>query len=230
MMRIENEDLLADFQQQYQVQALFSSGECPEMELFAFQKGDILLEEGMPSKHLFFLVAGAVKIATYSTTGKVLQLSHLEAFQVIGEMAVLWEREATANVQATKPGYCLALSLEKHRQQLLNDVVFLRYVCHRLSEKMTDHNQVFSHTIFEPLENRLAALILQRAANQVVRPVLTEWAELLCTSYRHLLRSLSALCAEGAIEKQGRQYRVKDEVMLGKIASGEGRAEPHVKQ
>lgn len=224
MVRVENDGRLKGYLKQYRVQTLFSSGKCPEMDLFAFQKGDFLLQEGMPSEYLFFLVEGAVKIATYSTGGKVLQLSHVEAFQVIGEMAVLWDREATANVQATRAGHCLALSLDKHRNALLNDVVFLRYVCHRLSEKMTDHNQAFSHTLFEPLENRLAALLLQRASNQVVRPVLTEWAEVLCTSYRHLLRSLSALCAEGILEKQGRQYRVKEEALLQKIANGEGRS------
>lgn len=75
-----------------------------------------------------------------------------------------------------------------------------------------------STTIIDSLENRLASVILKNADENLIKPNLTEWSELLCTSYRHLLRNLKDFCNRGILEKQGKKYLILDLETLKKMA------------
>ena len=75
-----------------------------------------------------------------------------------------------------------------------------------------------------PLENRLASYILatvQDSEENYLRFTgnLTEVSELLGTSYRHLLRTLSNLTSKGAIRKRSNYYEVIEIEILKDLAS-----------
>ncbi len=78
-----------------------------------------------------------------------------------------------------------------------------------------------SINLLYPLENRLASYILatgERIDNneEIIKfnENLTEIAELLGTSYRHLLRTLNNLSCKGAIRKKINYFQVLDEKIL----------------
>ena len=83
-----------------------------------------------------------------------------------------------------------------------------------------------STNLLYPLEKRLASYI-NTVAIFMESPDgdeylwfnenLTYLAELLGTSYRHLLRTLNDLCTQGVIHKEKEGYRVVDKVHLSKI-------------
>ncbi|MEG2718091.1 MAG: helix-turn-helix domain-containing protein, partial [Clostridia bacterium] len=68
-----------------------------------------------------------------------------------------------------------------------------------------------------PLQARLCSYIRIVCANGFFHEKLTELAELLGTSYRHLLRTLDALCAQGVLSREENGFRVMDEEALQRL-------------
>lgn len=217
-MNIHNEKLLSKFIEKYKIHSRFSDNNSPNFELFLFKKGELLLQAGGHSNFIYFLVEGKIKIYNYSLDGKIIFLSQLEPFQIIGEIGSLWDWEALANVEARSKVYCIGIQLDKYRELLLTDKIFLRFLCHKLALKIISTDMYHSTTIIDSLENRLASVILKNADENLIKPNLTEWSELLCTSYRHLLRNLKDFCNRGILEKQGKKYLILDLETLKKMA------------
>lgn len=220
-MEIHDDKLLSKFIDKYKINSRFSNKNSPELRLFQFQKGDLLLRVGGYSEFIYLLVEGKVKIYNYSIDGKIVFLSQLEPFQIIGEVGSLWWWEPTANVEATSVVYCIGIQLSKYRELLLSDTEFLRFLCQKMALRIISNNEYHSITKFDTLENRLASVILNNSVDNFVKPNLKDWSELLCTSYRHLLRTLKKFCDKGILEKQERKYLILDLKTLKRIASEE---------
>jgi len=218
LMKINNETLLSKYISQFNLLNIFSQEKPAAFELFQFQKGELLLRSGEISDYFFILVEGQLKVYNYSLDGKIIFLSRLVPFQVIGEIASLWGWEATANVEASSEVFCIGIHLNRHRDDLLNDLVFLRFLCQKMSLKTISNNKYFSSTVFDSLDSRLAALLVENASDDKVKPKLSEWAELLCISYRHLLRTLNKFMEKGILAKQGQSYILLDQEMLKVMA------------
>ena len=76
---------------------------------------------------------------------------------------------------------------------------------------------------FEPLETRLAAFILETEQDGVFRYNLTLCADLVETSYRHLLRTLHTFCAMGILKrKEKSSYLIADRSQLEELRMGHG--------
>lgn len=219
MEKIENIPLFNKFLLESNILELFSNDMTSKMDFFSFKKGDILINEGECSDYLFFLVSGIMKVFSHSSSGKVMFVSHFKSFQILGESCSLWNKPPTATVKATTNGYCIGISLAKHRDTLLNDIKFLRYTCMSLGERLSEMNSYTCITMFDSLESRLASFILKNSKDNIFHYNLTECAELLCTSYRHLLRVLNTFCNNNKLDKKGKYYKILDEAYFIEIAS-----------
>lgn len=219
MEKVENNSLFNKYVRETKILELFSNNMSDKMDLFYFKKGDVLITEGECSDFLFFLVSGKTKVFSHSSSGKVMFVSHFKSLQILGETCSLWRKAPTASVQATTNGYCIGISLIKHRETLLNDVKFLRYTCMNLGERLSYMNSNTCVTMFDSLESRLASFILKNSKNDIFHYNLTECAELLCTSYRHLLRVLNTLCNNSKLNKTGKYYKILDKDYFIEIAS-----------
>lgn len=219
MEKVESNSLFNKYVIETKILELFSNDMHNKMDLFYFKKGDVLINEGECSDYLFFLVSGKMKVFSHSSSGKIMFVSHFKSLQVLGETCSLWKKPPTATVQATTNGYCIGISLKRYRELLLNDIKFLRYTCMNLGERLSYMNSNTCITMFDSLESRLASFILKNSKDNVFHYNLTECAELLCTSYRHLLRVLNTLCSNGKLNKTGKYYKILDEDYFIKIAS-----------
>jgi len=219
MKKVENNSLFNQYVRESSILNIFSSDMKDKMDLFSFKKGDILIKEGECSDFLFFLVSGKMKVFSHSTSGKVMFVSHFNSLQVLGETCSLWQKTPTASVQATTDSYCIGISLTRHRETLLNDVKFLRYICMNLGERLSYMNSNTCITIFESLESRLASFILKNSKDNIFHYNLTECAELLCISYRHLLRVLNTFCSNNKLNKKGKYYEILDKNYFVEISS-----------
>lgn len=189
------------------------------LELFFFRKDEYVLYEGLHSDHLYFLAQGQVRIYSSIGNGKSFDHGYFPFFRVIGEASCLWGEPASASVQCTEDSYLFALSLKKNRDYCMNNVAFLRYICNILRAQMWEQKQG-RNTLFFPLEQRLASLLLQNNSNGMLERKITECADMLCSSYRHVLRLLDSFCRRGLVNKCGHgKYRIADEQQLEQIAS-----------
>lgn len=219
MKKIENKALFNKYLSESNILSIFSNEMTDKLHLFSFKKGDLLINEGECSDYLFFLVNGKTKIFSHSSSGKILFVSHFNSLQVLGETCSLWGKSPTASVKAITNCYCFGISLNIYRETLLNDVKFLRYICLSLGERLSEMTSNTCITVFESLESRLASFILNNSKDNLFSYNLTECSELLCTSYRHLLRVLNTFCINGKLNKKGKIYEILDKSYFEEISS-----------
>ena len=219
MKKILDQNIIGHYLHETNIAQLFSHDIDDFLELFYFKKNEFVLHEGVSSDYLYFLADGEVKIYSSIGNGKHLDHGHYPLFRVIGEAATLWGDPASASVQCETAGYFFGIALTRHRATLLNDVSFLRYICEVLRSQMNAQRHS-SHALFFPLESRLASLILQNSEDGVLHYNLVTCADLLSTSYRHLLRVVGRLCEDGLLAKEGKgRYHVVNRPGLEQLAA-----------
>ena len=113
----------------------------------------------------------------------------------------------------------IGLPLERYANSLRANLPFLLRVGAGLSEKLDAQVKSSAAIILQPFESRLCGYMLETAQNGVFHETLTNVADELGCSYRHLLRSLQILCDEGLLEKRKVGYGLKDMPALRKRAS-----------
>ena len=96
----------------------------------------------------------------------------------------------------------------------------MRNICELLASKINNEGR-YSTTLLDPLEVRLAQFILLNATNHLFTLQLTDCADALNTSYRHLLRIMKQLCALNILSKEHNCYYIQDRDALERVSSGE---------
>lgn len=223
MKKVNDREKLKGYVQRYKINEVFSSDMSEHMELFAFSDNEYICKAGESINHLFFFVEGKAKVYASLSNGKSLLLCFYYPFKILGDIEFMHHSTADSNVQVIKKAYCIGISMENIRRYLLEDSRFLRFVCDSLGEKLARLSKYSSINLLYPLENRLASYIMANGISKEKHQIvfegnLSEVAELLGTSYRHLLRTLNSLCAQKAIKKNGSSYEVLDLSKLEKLA------------
>lgn len=185
-------------------------------EVHVYTSGEYLAHEGTPAPYFDFLVHGDVISYSYTCTGRIHCESYMSGFGILGQAAALWEQPAFNDVLALTECTCVTIRMDQYREPLLNDVKFLRFITYWMSQHVRDN--AFRHN---PLEVRTARFILQVARNDVFRFNLSQCADILETSYRHLLRVLKQMCSEGLLEHRGNGYQIRDRQGLTLLSRGE---------
>lgn len=221
MKRIQNPVKIKKAVDSLPVADIFSRDYSGCFELFEYEKDEFIIREGQLNDFLLFVLNGRVKCFSYAANGKVQFISHLHHAQSIGLVGSIWHKPAINNVQATELCRCLALSLVRYRDELMNDNKFLCYLCLQLGDILQHSNRRMQVLQSTTAESKLASVILASASEDgICRLNLSVTAEVVGTSYRHILRMLSRLCAAGILEKKGKVYKIKDSVYLS-MCSGE---------
>lgn len=227
IQKIENQNELSKVIIKYDINKIFSKDMRPYMELMTFKKNEYVIRETDDIKYLIFQLKGKAKVFTTLSNGKSLLLCFYEGFMVLGELEIISCKKAMNNVQVLEDTYCIGISAENVRRYLLNDAIFLKYICESLGGKLYQCSRNSSINLLYSLENRLASYILTTGENKeigeytelIFNENLTEIAELLGTSYRHLLRTLKELCSKGVLKKIQNYYQVMDKAELSRISA-----------
>lgn len=218
MKKIYNSDLLITYINHDKISQKFSSQLLKYFELFSFEKGDIIIRQGFCSEYLYFIVEGKAMVYSYTPSGNITLLAFCDGYESLGDSASLWGKEAIANVEAISDGKCIGISLEKYRELLLQDPVFLRTTCETLANKLNESNTIVANVFLGPIEARLAFYILHTAKKNIFSANLSECATIMRTSYRHLLRMLNIFCQNKILEKKGKAYIILNSEDLEKMA------------
>lgn len=227
MIKIDDSKKMQDYISKHGIDKIFNKDMKSFMELMFFKKNEYIWRQGEASKCLYFFIQGKAKVYTTLSNGKSLLLCFYPEVKVFGDLELMSGQTAAASVQAIEDTYCIIISLEKVQDYLFNDVKFLRFIGNSLSEKLNQSSKNSSINLLYPLENRLASYILEtsqiitnnEASVLVFNENLTEIAELLGTSYRHLLRTLNSLCQKNIIIKRNNYFEIMDKQSLKKLAA-----------
>ena len=190
-----------------------------DAERFFFEQGDYLLREGEPIDCIYFVVSGKAKVCLNISNGRQLLLSYFLSEGIIGDAELMIGRHtAITTLQAVSDFICIGLPLTVYAAALKNNITFVNYIGKELAEKLMQSSINRAITILQPLDARLCAYITQTASGGIFRETLTEVAELVGTSYRHLLRCLDKLCKDKILQKQVYGYQIINQHELNKKA------------
>lgn len=225
MEKLQDLKQLKRYYLKYEMEQLFTLNHLEEFELIKVNRLEYICFQEKSMEYLCFLVEGKAKVFKSLANGKTLLISFYEPFEVIGDVELIKAMPSVCTVQALETCYLLALPVEKLRASLRKDTKFLNFVCNALAEKLDHISNNSSINLLYPLENRLASYINMTAVKleksnhiRCFNENLTELAELLGISYRHLLRTLSGLCQEEILSRQKEGYVILNEEAIRKLA------------
>lgn len=223
-MKIKDAKKRAAYLSQYPIEAYFSENTmgilADSVEVHVFRKGEFLCEERVAPRRLYFLMDGKVKLSMIHQDGSVTLAQYFEAVSVLGELELLGIRSQSQSIEAVQDAVCIALPFERCGALMLSDTVFLRNLSRFLAEKMLRSVDKLVATQSYPLENRLAAYLLETEEDRGMAPGgwmklrLTDLAQYLGCSYRHLSRVMGQFAEAGWIEKERTRLRITDRTAL----------------
>lgn len=190
------------------------------ISVMRYAKGEFICSEGQPILYLFIVLDGKAQVFVTSNGGKTLLLSFFSSKSLLGEVELLTDGLASTSVQAVTDMLCIGIPLANYRNYLKNSIKFMNYLGGELALKLTRSTKNNAANILYALEARLCAYIFVSAEENVFIKKLTEVAELLGTSYRHLLRTLEKLCSLHILERRTHGYLIKNSSALAERSGG----------
>ncbi|WP_261856902.1 cyclic nucleotide-binding domain-containing protein [Clostridium folliculivorans] len=226
IIKINNRSTIEAFKDLHNIDSYFSSDMTTHMEIHIFEKGELVYRSNEEIEYFYFLVKGKCKVYTLLQNGKSLLLRFYNPLMVMGDLEFISESTANCNVEAVHSCTFIGISLDVIRKYAKDDAIFLRHICKSLSEKLATSAVSNSINLLYPLENRLASYMLAISSEEdlstslkgIVAERFTEIAELLGTSYRHLLRIINKLCDQKIIARNGNSLVILDYERLENLA------------
>ena len=225
MKKIEDPFIIEKYYNELNMQEIFINDVTKHMKLLKFDKYEYLSREEEDLEYLLFFIQGKAKVFKTLPNGRNLLLAFYNSIRVIGDIEIVKNQSATSTIQALSTCYCLAIPMKKARLELTNDRKFLKFTCESLAEKLAAVSMKSSINLLYPLENRLASYINEFLTNDEDSNIYIDFdenlvniAELLGSSYRHLLRTLNTLSKKGVLEKEDGKYKVINKVLLEELA------------
>jgi CRP/FNR family putative post-exponential-phase nitrogen-starvation transcriptional regulator len=189
-----------------------------DISVFRYKSGEFILRQGYPCPYLLLVLEGKMKVLSTVPSGRTLLFCYQTSSGIIGEVEFSADSDSAASsVQAVTPVTCIGIPRARFGDELKNNVTLLRAVNTALAQKLYRSSKNSAATILHPLGERLCAYIAMTNTGGCFREKLTDTAEILGTSYRHLLRTLGGLCNKGVLEKTPQGYIIKDEAKLRRI-------------
>ncbi len=211
-MKVKDSRKTAEYIKKYAVQEYFSENVEALLELHIFRKGDFVCEERKTPDHLYFILEGKVKLSLIHQDGNVTLVQYYEPGDILGELELLGMRQQSQSIEAVTDLVCLALPFDRCKEMMLGDARFLQNLCRLIAGKMQRSVNKLVDTQTYPLENRLAAYFLKKEEEvgheQWMQVKLTDLAQYLGASYRHLSRVIKDFSEAGWIVKERTRIKV----------------------
>lgn len=228
MKELHDRALLHTLVQNSPLHEIFDAATISQMRLYQAEKGDILCAKGDQLHQMHFILEGKIKIYTTLPNGKSLLLRFNNPLAIIGDVEFVTQYEARNTVEFVHRSLSVALPFKVLQENYRNHAPFLQFILHRISHKLYTSSNSTSLNLLYPVENRFASYLLSTlstdpsstASQELKTSKLTEVAELLGTSYRHLNRVIRNLCATAVIERKKGALMIKDRDKISELASG----------
>ncbi|SDO66854.1 Crp/Fnr family transcriptional regulator [Halobacillus aidingensis] len=214
--------------EKYDLARIFPEEFVPKINVFTFTKGDVLFAPGETLNDMYLLVEGKIKIFTLTPEGKSLINRFKRPLGVIGDVEYVKGSSVINSVEAVSDGVMIAASFEDLKDLERNHPPFIRFLLETVAHKFYSESQASSLHMLYPVEVRLASYFLSISSDgegtlfhQEMRTAnLTELAEWVGTSYRHLNRVLKKMVSDEIIVRANGSIKIKDLEKLRNLANG----------
>jgi CRP/FNR family transcriptional regulator, putaive post-exponential-phase nitrogen-starvation regulator len=228
MKELIDKETLNKFISKYHLDEIFENSIVKEMKLFQLNSGDIVCRNGDRLDRLFILVEGKLKISISLPNGKSLLLRFNNPMALIGDVEFINNSAVRSNVEAVNKSLLIGISNALLHETQSNNPKFLKFLLKNVSYKLYTFSNSSSINLLFPVENRFASYLVSTLidddisffAHEMQTSKLTEIAELLGTSYRHLNRVVNKFSKDGIIERKKGSLHVKNLAKLKLLANG----------
>ena len=188
-----------------------------------YEAGQRLVSREAADRDLHMIVAGSVRITSYSEGGRETSFRDLEAGTSYGELSALDGRPRSVDVVAMSSALIASLSPADFRNLLreewiVNERVLLRLtdLVRRLTDRVLDLSTL-------TVQQRICRELLRLAHGGRIDPAPkhAELASLVSTYREQITREISALVKSGVLAKDGHALVVRDAARLERMASPE---------
>jgi CRP-like cAMP-binding protein len=218
MKEIKASEQIETYLVSHQIHSLFKEEIIPYLSIFEFEKGEQICSQGETVEYLYILVKGKVKIFTTSEEGKTLILSFKTPLEVIGDIEYVQEIDTINTVEAVSSVVMIGVRQSVLRRFLKDHSPFLQFLLRIITRKFYIKSQFMRHNILYPVETRLASYLVSVAYDEnealvngkVSTSNLTDIANLIGTSYRHLNRVIKEFSLNGLVERDSGAIVIKD--------------------
>ncbi len=133
--------------------------------------GDPILREAEPGDLFFVIVQGEVKVFVDSPDGREVVLTHLQAGEFFGEMALFEGESRSASVTALTDSELVALSRDDFFAALAADFGLTKKILQTLSARLRRANEVIESLALQDVGGRLARYLIRLADESGQQPV-----------------------------------------------------------
>lgn len=188
-----------------------------------YEAGQRLVSREAADRDLHLIVAGTVRVTSYSAAGRETSFRDLPAGTSYGELAALDGRPRSVDVVAMSSALIASLSPADFRallreEWIVNERVLLRLadLVRRLTDRVLDLSTL-------TVQQRICRELLRLARDGRIDPAPkhVELASLVSTYREQITREISALVKAGALAKDGNAFVVKDAAKLERMAGPE---------
>jgi CRP/FNR family cyclic AMP-dependent transcriptional regulator len=189
-----------------------------------------LVTRNAADRDLHFIVAGSVRVTSYSQAGRETSFRELAAGTSFGEVSALDGRPRSADVLALTPGLLASMPPAAFRELLraewlVNERVLLRLtdLIRRITDRVVDLStlSVQQRICGELLKLARASGVQANQARVAPAPKHAELASQVSTYREQITRELSVLVKAGVLAKEGAALVVRDVGRLQQLAGGE---------
>lgn len=227
MKVIKDRERLQHYLHAHKIEAIFNEQIMPYLSLYNFEQGEFICSQGEPSQYLYVLVKGKIKIYTTSAEGKTLILSFKTPLEVIGDIEYVQGIDIINTVEAVSSVCMIGVHQSMLKKFAKDYSPFLQFLLDIITKKFYMKSTSLSFNLFYPAEVRLASYLLSVTFDendslfkgQLSTSRLTDIANLIGTSYRHLNRIIHRFCTDGLLERTKEFILIKDREGLKSLAS-----------
>lgn len=194
----------------HQLDLPFSTGTLEQSSIYEFSHNELIQEEAGTLTHLYVILEGKAKIIKSQANGKRSILQFLHSGDFIGDLTLVSAEKTTKEVLAIGPTVCLAIPIDHAKQVLMQDIEFVKTISRYIGEKLIRRMEHFSINQTYKLNYRLALLLLEVAVAGIYQEKLTETAEYLGVSYRHLTYTLKTFRESDCVYRDSGGYRINE--------------------
>lgn len=197
-----------------------------ELRLLEAFKGEIICAKGERPERFYFLVEGKLKIYTTLPNGKSLLLRFSTPPALVGDLELVNGKEAKNTVESVNKSLLLGVSYRYLQNTYADNPKFLHFMLSHVTHKLYTFSNLSSLNLLYPVESRFASYLLstmeqgEQVTEEIQTSKLTELADMLGTSYRHLNRVIHDLCDRQIIRKEQRKIVICHLEQLREIAGG----------
>ena len=210
MKTIETAELKEKILKEHHFTEHFSFDIHPYVRITEYEKGEYIIRNTDQLTRILYLIKGTAKLYGFHKNGKQSLINFFTPSSLFGVPELFEDSKRPFPLVAQTRCLFIEIDTINCRKRLLKDADFLRFCCSMaLNQNVAQNHRYMSLTAYSS-RNNFASCLLLLHNNGILTIKLTEIAEYLSISYRHLMHLISQMCDEQIIERIPRGLKILD--------------------